>query len=618
MARSRIRRPLRAPQSSAALPLAEHSDGPGHKSWFLKREPWFALIGISVSIGLAVVVYFVVTPGTSASQAAHTLRLASALISLAVVILVTVLIVAISTRERVSDSEARLRSTLPVHLQEEFLRASGLSAVARHAALRDPLQRLLNSYEAAVQHHASPHLLSFASEGLTNLADSMGDLPQKRLRLSVTSSFVMDTWRQRMSEAPVGTVAVATSMVDNGWWRANRNWLDYTCELMDTKDFVWLRIFLFRDAEHRESLVEEMQYQASRGIKVFEVMRDTLTGRDAALKTFEDTMLIGCRVENLHGGFQATVTGGEALGSNLVNLDTGGRYELGGLQISENDEDLRGAAERLSRWLQFSKPVDPAWPGNFFDDRYPDIAAFKETEAEVEADFIVRQLAKHMPIDASHRVLDVACAHGRIALRLATKGLEVVGIDACAPLVELATAAAAKKGLQSVRFEHLDMADLNGRLGEFTCVASIFNSFGYFETEEDNEDVLRAMRAALPQGGLLILDVDDEAYFLERRRGRSEPAPEASRWNWGSRGTRVECRHSYDALSHRRRSRFFVGTNGTTKELPLVSVRLYDEPALRALVERSGFRVEAVFSSFDDRSYRAGDTEHMIVVAVAT
>ena len=103
-------------------------------------------------------------------------------------------------------------------------------------------------------------------------------------------------------------------------------------------------------------------------------------------------------------------------------------------------------------------------------------------------------------LEPGERVLDVPCGDGRIAVRLAEAGLEVVGIDREERFVERARAAAPP----GASFEAGDMRALDRR-GEFDCVVNWFSSFGYFDTAT-NQAVLRSFREALRSGGRLILD----------------------------------------------------------------------------------------------------------------
>ena len=65
---------------------------------------------------------------------------------------------------------------------------------------------------------------------------------------------------------------------------------------------------------------------------------------------------------------------------------------------------------------------------------------------------------------------------GRIAVRLAKRGLDVTGVDISAPELGAARAAAAERGVE-VRFEQGDVRELPEE--EFDALVCWGNSFGY-------------------------------------------------------------------------------------------------------------------------------------------
>ena len=98
---------------------------------------------------------------------------------------------------------------------------------------------------------------------------------------------------------------------------------------------------------------------------------------------------------------------------------------------------------------------------------------------------------------APARVLDVGCGEGWLCRALAQRGVDTVGVDVSAPLVEAARAAG------SGRFEVLRYSDLAGaaaRLGRFDALACNFALL-----EEDAVPMLRDLHALLAPGGHLVI-----------------------------------------------------------------------------------------------------------------
>ncbi len=109
------------------------------------------------------------------------------------------------------------------------------------------------------------------------------------------------------------------------------------------------------------------------------------------------------------------------------------------------------------------------------------------------------------------RVLDVGCGEGWLCRALAAHGIEAVGIDVSAPLMDAARAAG------SGRFEVLPyagLADAARRLGSFDALACNFALL-----EEDIVPMLRDLHVLLAPGGHLVIQTvhpwtacGDEAY----------------------------------------------------------------------------------------------------------
>jgi SAM-dependent methyltransferase len=123
------------------------------------------------------------------------------------------------------------------------------------------------------------------------------------------------------------------------------------------------------------------------------------------------------------------------------------------------------------------------------------------TEQEVE--FLIDALA----LGPRSLVLDVGCGPGRHALALATRGMEVVGVDISARFVTLAAASGAPVARGDARA-------LPVRPGSFDAVLSLCQG-GFGLLGDDDGDVVREMAAAIRPGGLVCVSAFS-AYFAVR------------------------------------------------------------------------------------------------------
>jgi ubiquinone/menaquinone biosynthesis C-methylase UbiE len=122
-------------------------------------------------------------------------------------------------------------------------------------------------------------------------------------------------------------------------------------------------------------------------------------------------------------------------------------------------------------------------------------------------------LATLLQLSPASRILDIGCGHGKHALPLAERGSEVVGLDFSAALLNRAQRLAADLRIQ-VRWIRGDMRRLPLRSA---CVdaAIVMDAFGFFDTEEENEAVVREAARVVKPGGRLALKVVNGGLVLD-------------------------------------------------------------------------------------------------------
>jgi SAM-dependent methyltransferase len=104
-------------------------------------------------------------------------------------------------------------------------------------------------------------------------------------------------------------------------------------------------------------------------------------------------------------------------------------------------------------------------------------------------------------IRSGDRVLDLACGAGRHARPLAAAGCRVASLDLSADLLREAH----DRGTPGL--VRADMRRVPLLSGSFAAAASLFTSFGYFPSEEEDRAVLAEVARVLAPGGRYLLDV---------------------------------------------------------------------------------------------------------------
>lgn len=214
-----------------------------------------------------------------------------------------------------------------------------------------------------------------------------------------------------------------------------------------------------------------------------------------------------------------------------------------------------------------------------------------------EVDALVRLL----DLRPGSRVLDLGCGQGRIAVPLARKGCRVTGVDACAPLLRRARAAADAAGV-TVELVAADMRQLRHEQ-HFDAVISIGTALGYVEDEAGDAVALRAAARSLVPGGRLLIDTENREPKLR--------LPERVWFDMA--GVAVRCLRSYDHLSGRWAEE--IWWDGREPGRAGYSVRLYTVAELRGLLEAAGLRVDGLWGGLGAGAYDP-DAPRTVVRAV--
>lgn len=235
-----------------------------------------------------------------------------------------------------------------------------------------------------------------------------------------------------------------------------------------------------------------------------------------------------------------------------------------------------------------------AWYKEWFGEEYLELYSHRdESEAEAHVDFVVRRLGDRKP----RAVLDLACGAGRHTAVLRRRGYRTLGIDLSLTLL-------ARMG----PLPHVagDMRCLPFADGSFDWVLNFFTSFGYFEQEHENFQVLREIGRILPPGGRFLIDLLNPPHALRTLKPDEVQTLE---------GRRVEIERWYDAAKQRINKRIRVQAPGGPARAFLESVRIYQPDEVTLGLQQAGLEVSGLFGNFQGDSYER-DSERLIIVGL--
>jgi SAM-dependent methyltransferase len=193
------------------------------------------------------------------------------------------------------------------------------------------------------------------------------------------------------------------------------------------------------------------------------------------------------------------------------------------------------------------------------------------------------------------RILDLGCGDGRYTHILHRLGHRIVGLDLSLTLLR---AGRAKYGNLP-----LVQGDMRAIPGRYDLILSLFTSFGYFDSREENLSVLASVNSALRPAGYFWLDFLNPVHV--RRHLESETVSEIS-----------ECCRVVEKRS--------IGRGRITKEIVFIdsdaekhyteSVALYTREELENMIVDAGLEPRGCYGDYSGAGWHS-ESERTLVFA---
>jgi D-alanine-D-alanine ligase len=263
-----------------------------------------------------------------------------------------------------------------------------------------------------------------------------------------------------------------------------------------------------------------------------------------------------------------------------------------------------GPVKNLENYLQ------PDWWRRIFNSMY------LKTDADVVEDKRITSFEIDMFMDIlkftpEDTILDLACGQGRHTLELARRGFKNLnGMDRSHYLIRKAKQVNNTEGL-AANFKEGDARKLPYQADKFDVVMILGNSFGYFESIDDDIKILKEVYRVLKPYGKFLIDVADGNYLKKHYNPRS--------WEWIDKNHFV-CRERSIASDNQRLISREVITNSKKGVVvdQFYAERLYTRDKLKEILKNAGFsniNIHDNYATDSSRNQDLGMMERRIIIS---
>ena len=220
------------------------------------------------------------------------------------------------------------------------------------------------------------------------------------------------------------------------------------------------------------------------------------------------------------------------------------------------------------------------------------------------------------PGKVGHPVLELACGTGRLSIRIAQSGVEIVGLDISPSMLEHARAKAKTAGVDMEFVEGDCRAFELGR--KFALIFMAFNSMQHLDDYDSLAGLFSSVRRHLTPGGRFIFDVfNPRMEFLARSPEKRWPEREYA--DPEGNGT-IVLEHSmrYDDATQVTHVTWYFSRRGALEfeqdfRVEQLSMRCFFPQELDLLVRHHGFEVAQKFGDFERQPFASGKPKQIVV-----
>jgi len=234
------------------------------------------------------------------------------------------------------------------------------------------------------------------------------------------------------------------------------------------------------------------------------------------------------------------------------------------------------------------------WFQSWFNTKYYHIL-YKQRNYE-EAERFLKNLITFLNINKNHNILDLACGKGRHSIFLNSLGYDVTGVD----LSEQSIKKASQSSNDRLKFMIHDMR--YPIESNYDVILNMFTSFGYFESIDDNFNVLKTIKNSLNKDGIGVIDFMNSNYIINHLVPQN---------NVEIDGIQFDIKRNFkDGII----TKIITVTDGDQTTKYEERVRAFNQQGFFSMISDANLRFVKCFGSYDLDPYNAQTSERLILI----
>ncbi len=235
------------------------------------------------------------------------------------------------------------------------------------------------------------------------------------------------------------------------------------------------------------------------------------------------------------------------------------------------------------------------WFTSWFDTSYYH-TLYKDRNDE-DAQLFMKNLTTFLQLDQHAHILDLPCGKGRHSLFLNSLGYKVTGTDLSKNSIDFAK----KHTTDTLTFEVADMR--NPLQKKYDAILNLFTSFGYFEDDNVDIQILRNIKKGLKKNGVAVID------FLNVEKVQQNLVKKEVKTVDGI-DFYIQRKIENDFII---KEIFFFADN--EQHFYTERVKFLDETKMKNYLQKAGLKITATFGDYQLNPFNSKTSNRLILIA---